>query len=130
MRLPTAVCRVTILSSLAACCAAGCSRKPPPAPLAPPVRAVMRHSLGSPVDLPAPGGAPGGDALVVTLRGYAADASSLPPGESLASRGQLIIDSVSEPMSTAPPAAEAVRLVADGSSLPAPKTGGKGAVAV
>jgi hypothetical protein len=109
---------------------AGCARRPPPAPVEPPLRAVVTHRLGSPVDPPVRGAMANGDAVVLRVRGYAADASSLPAGESLTARGRLIIDSTGEPVATAPPAAEAVRLVTDIQSLPAPGGKGKAAVAV
>src|SRR3954470_6984617 len=136
MRKPRTVCRMAVLSLWAACGAAGCASRRPAAPVEPPLPAVISYSLGSPLDAPvapaaaAAGGAAAANPLNLTLRGYAADESSVPAGGPLGEKGQLIIDWVSEPMATAPPAAEAVRLVADASSLPAQKSSGKGAVVV
>src|SRR4051794_13700957 len=93
---PWVAALLTVLAS-----GAGCARRPPPAPLEPPLRTVVTQTLGSPVDAPAAGAGANGDAMVLSLRGYAADASSLPAGESLAARGRLIIDSAGEPVATA-----------------------------
>ena len=127
MRMRTSGCAAALL---VAWCAAGCARRRPPPPVEPPLRVEVGHALGSPVDPPPPAGAAGGDALVVTVTGYAVAPRSLPPGEPLAARGRLIVDSVNEPMATAPPMAETVRLVADASALPAPRKIGRRAVAV
>src|SRR5436305_12031003 len=108
---------------------AGCAGKAPP-PVAPPTRAGVRYVLGSPVDPPAAGQAAGGDVLVVRMLGYAANEAALPAGVPLAAGGRLIVDSANVPVSIAPPGAEEIRLLSDVSALPAPRTSGRGAVAV
>lgn len=109
-----------LLTSIAALAVAGCARRSPPAPMRPPLRAEIGYALGSPVDPPVPGGAAGGVPLVLRLEGYATGTSASLPGESLAAGGGLVISSANEPLATAPPAVEAVRLVKDTSVLPAP----------
>jgi hypothetical protein len=105
---------------------AGCAKRPPPPPVMPPLRVEVGYALGNPVDPPAPaGGAAGGVSLLLRLQGYAAGASAAAPGESLAARGGLVISSANEPLATAPPTVEAVRLITDMSLLPAPA--GRGA---
>src|SRR4051794_41629842 len=113
MRRPRAVCGRVVLWWGAACGAAGCGSRGPAAPVEPPLRAVISYSLGSPLDAPvapaaaAAGGAAAANPLNLTLRGYAADESSVPAGEPPSAKRQLIIDSLSGPMATAPPAARA-----------------------
>ena len=99
---------------------AGCARRPPRAPIMPPLRAEVAYALGSPVDAPAPPGAAGGVSLLLRLQGYAAGASAAAPGESLAARGGIVISAANEPLATAPLAVESVRLITDMSQLPAP----------
>jgi hypothetical protein len=86
----------------------------------PPLRAEVGYALGSPVDPPAPAGAAAGVLLELRLQGYAAGASSAVPGESLAASGGLVISSANEPLATASPSVESVRLIKDVSQLPAP----------
>jgi hypothetical protein len=112
---------------LAATLVSGCAaRRPAPKAVPPAVRAAVGYTLGSPVDpsvaanaVAAAAGA-GGDALVLWLEGYGLRKPPTDAGEPLAARGELVIDSVNEPFATAPPAAEAVRLVVDPAALPPP----------
>jgi len=126
MRNNTPVHWAVVVLASAGLHGAGCSQQRPPAPVAPPVRVAVGHTLGSPVPLAPPGGA-GGEALVVTVTGYAADPATLPPGEPLAARARLVVDSAGQPVATAPAAAERVTLLADVSALRTPTSTGKGA---
>ena len=105
---------------------AGCARRAQePQPVRPPMRAEVGHALGSPVDPPAPGVGGAGDPLVVRLRGFAVPPLRSPPGAPLAAYAALIVDGSNQPLATAPPAAESVRLVTDPSTIPPPQTRGK-----
>src|SRR5947207_15964038 len=93
----------------------GCAARRATAPqaLPPSVYAEVGYTLGSPLDPPvAPNAATrrlGADALVLRLQGYGLRKAPADAGESLATRGDLVIDSVNEPFAAAPAAAEAVR---------------------
>jgi len=107
-------------SIFAGCALAGCARQRPAPPVRPPLLAVVTYALGSPVDPPPPGGAAAADPLVLRLEGYAVPPSAAPPGKSLAASGGLVLSPVNEPLAAAPSTIEAVRLVQDLSSMPAP----------
>src|SRR4051794_41948029 len=110
MRRPRAVCGRVVLWWGAACGAAGCGSRGPAAPVEPPLRAVISYSLGSPLDAPvapaaaAAGGAAAANPLNLTLRGYAADESSVPAGGPPSGKRELVIDPGGGASGTGPPA--------------------------